>query len=246
MRVARADFPGYFESVALMRDKEPSFSRYPCSIPAIQTLYELPLDPGVTFFVGENGSGKSTLLEAMAVRLGLNPEGGHKTHAFSTYDTHSDLHEFIWLRRPNMAVRTGVVAGEMFFMRAETMYNLASFLEESEALRFRDLHHRSHGEAFLATVEAFRGYGMYLMDEPEAALSPQRQLAFLAKMIDLVREDSQFVIATHSPILLAFPGATIYQFSDSGIEQVALEDTDHYRITRSFLQDPQAFLRHLL
>lgn len=209
---------------------------YPFSIPAIAALDQLDVGPSVTFFVGENGTGKSTLVEAVAVRSGLNAEGGSQNLTFSTRSTESNLHnhlELVWQRRPSAA----------FFLRAETFYNTASAYE---GVGIDGYHERSHGESFLDAVrQQIRPGAFVLMDEPESALSVLGQLKLMRAMHDLVEDGSQFVIATHSPILLAFPGAWIYQLQPDGIARVAYEDTDVVQLTKTFLDGPDRFLRHL-
>ena len=238
----------FIADIALKRDEVPSFDLYPFSLPAVRPLETLEFHPEVTFFIGENGSGKSTLLEAIAVACGFNPEGGSKNFRFGTRESHSDLHRFLRISRGHPRPRDG------FFFRAESFFNVATEIENLDAAPGpsapvgpaygkRSLHEQSHGEAFLALVmNRFRGNGLYVLDEPEAALSPARQLAVLTRIHDLVRQRSQFVIATHSPILMAYPDAFIYQFSAGGIERVAYQETEHYRITRNFLANPQRTL----
>ena len=219
---------------------------YPFTIPALRGLEELTFTAPVTFLAGENGMGKSTLLEAIALVLGFNPEGGSRNASFSTADTHSPLSR--WLtpvrgpRRP----------------RAESFYHVATYLEEVErsdpvpsrafaSYGGKSLHRQSHGESFLALLQnRLGGRGIYLFDEPEAALSPARQLAVLSLLHSLVKKNSQFIIATHSPILMAFPQAQILLLDEEGIRPVAYEETEHYQITRAFLQNPQRMLRELL
>ncbi len=216
---------------------------YPFALPVVRTTDTLAFHPRVTFLVGENGSGKSTLIEALAVAWGFNAEGGSKDHQFSTHTSHSELHRFI---RP---VRSPQKAHDGYFLRAESFFNTASYLERSETFRSGSagLHLQSHGESFFDLFEnRFEGEGLYILDEPEAALSPTRQLSFLTRLHRLVHERSQFIIATHSPILLAYPDAWIYQASRYGLERVAWEDTEHYQITRSFLNRPETYLDVLL
>lgn len=219
--------------------------RYPYSIPAIGCLSrgQLEFSASVTFFVGENGTGKSTLLEAIAVACGFNPEGGSRDFFFSTRDTHSGLGE-------HLTVVKRRTPKDGFFLRAESFYNTASFLEDNSTLaRYGgvSLHAQSHGESFLALVEhRFAGNGLYLLDEPEAALSPQRLMSLLVLIDRLVKQDSQLVIATHSPILMAYPRAEIWQFGEDGIRTVAYRETEHYFITRQFLEQPERMLRLLL
>ena len=235
----------FISSIALKRDKVPSFKEYPFSIPAIRNLRVLSLTGPVTFLVGENGTGKSTLLEAVAVACGFNAEGGSKNFRFSTRSSHSSLHEYLRLVRPPGRPRDG------YFLRAESFYNVATAAEDQygvlHAYGGRSLHEQSHGESFMALVlHRLHGHGLYLFDEPEAALSPTRQMALLAAMHDLVRRGSQFIVATHSPILLGYPGATIYLLTESAISQVPYTETEHYLITRSFLNNPEGVLRELL
>ena len=231
-----------------MPDRVPSFDRYPFHLPAVAGLGrmgELRLHPAVTFFVGENGSGKSTLLEAMAVALDMNAEGGGRNFSFETRATHSPLYDAIALgrdyrRRP----------ADTFFLRAESFYNVATEIEKLGVGGYgpRPLHEVSHGEAFLALfTHRLRENGLYLLDEPEAALSPTRQMAFLTALHDLVTGGAcQLVIATHSPIVLAYPDAWIYQFTPAGIARVEYKDTEHYRVTRQFLDRPERMLSLLL
>src|SRR5580658_2327677 len=223
----------FLNAVRLERDKVASFDRYPFSIPAVRHLDRLAFSPAVTFFIGENGSGKSTLMEAIATRYGYNAEGGSKNFNFSTQDTHSDLHDYITLERGVLRPSDG------FFLRAESFYNVATQIDQlgvERAYGGRSLHGQSHGEAFLALLQhRFQGDGVYLLDEPEAALSPQRQLSVLTLLHRLVYHQSQLIIATHSPILLAYPNALIYQFSERGISKIAYTETEHYRVTKDFL-----------
>jgi predicted ATPase len=242
----------YLAEVGLRRDTVPSFDTYPFSLPAVRPLERLELHPAVTFFVGENGSGKSTLLEAIAVACGFNAEGGSRNFNFGTRESHSQLHRHLRLARGLPRPRDG------FFLRAESFFNVATEIERLDAQPAkappvgtaygeRSLHEQSHGESFLSLLlHRFRGEGLYLLDEPEAALSPSRQLAVITRIHDLVQARSQFIIATHSPILMAYPHAYIYAFSPAGIQRVAYEATEHYRITRDFLANPERMLRVLL
>ena len=242
----------YIQQIRLKRDQVPSFDRYPFSLPAVRHLEELRFHPRVTFFIGENGSGKSTLLEAIAVAFGFNPEGGSRNFSFGTRESHSELHGYLRLSKGIVRPRDG------FFLRAESFFNVATEIERlDEEGSFGpplidsyggvSLHEQSHGEAFLALLmNRFGVEGLYLLDEPEAALSPQRQLSVLTRLHELTDDGSQFVIATHSPILMAYPEATIYNFTPTGIEQVAYTDTEHYRVTRDFLLRPERMLKILL
>ncbi len=240
----------FIAEISLKREEVDSFDAFPFCLPAVRELDRLELHPAVTFFVGENGSGKSTLLEALAVACGFNAEGGSRNFRFATRESHSELHRFLRISRGLPRPRDG------FFFRAESFFNVATEIEKLDegpggppvgpAYGDLSLHEQSHGESFLALVlERFRGHGLYLLDEPEAALSPKRQLAVLTRMRDLIAERSQFVIATHSPILMAYPDAIIYDFGTEGIRRVGFEETEHYQITRSFLSNPERMFRIL-
>lgn len=215
-------------------------------LPAVRYLMEmkrLSLSSRVTFFVGENGTGKSTILEAIAVAYGFNPEGGTRNFSFSTNNSHSELHEHLTLSKAS-------IAKDGFFLRAESFYNVASYIDEIGATHNYgnvSLHDRSHGESFMDLVQnRFSGNGLYILDEPEAALSPMRLLTLMAEIDLLLNNNSQFIIATHSPMLMAFPGAVVLEFSQSGIVPVDYRDTEHYQITRGFLEDPDKMFRYLL
>jgi predicted ATPase len=237
----------FLKRVSLARSEIEDFDVYPFSLPLVRAMDTVELNLRVTFFVGANGSGKSTLLEAMAVALGFNAEGGSRHFNFTTRPSHSKLHDYLRLARGTCKPRTG------YFLRAESFFNVATEIDHlgSEILDAayggRSPHEQSHGEAFLTLmVERFTNNGLYLLDEPEAALSPMSQLAALVRIHDLVSHGSQFVIATHSPILMAYPGATIYACSSSGITPIAYQDTEHYRITHEFVSAPEQFLHELL
>ena len=240
----------YISRISLQRDKVDSFERYPFCLPSVRSLEQIDLHPKVTFFIGENGSGKSTLLEAIAISMGFNAEGGSKNFRFSTRQSHSCLHEYLRVAKGVKRPRDG------FFLRAESLFNVATEIDNLDAQpgpsliqRYggRSLHEQSHGESFTALLnERFGGQGLYILDEPEAALSPQRQLAALARIHDLATEDSQFIIATHSPILMAYPDAWIYQCGAEGITRTAYEDTEHFQVTRDFLANPQRMLQILM
>jgi predicted ATPase len=241
----------FLRSVRLERERVASFEQYPFSVPAVRGLHSLDFHPKVTFFVGENGTGKSTLIEALAIAAGFNPEGGSKNFNFATNRTESELHQALRLIRSPRRERDG------FFLRAESFYNVATEVEnlsragEEPIWGYgpRSLHAQSHGESFMAlALNRFRGLGLYIMDEPEAALSPSRQLALLSLIhLQVTQGRSQFVIATHSPILMAYPDATIYNLSPEGeIQPIAYEQTEHYRVTLDFLTNRDSYLRHLL
>ena len=218
---------------------------YPWDLPAVAALRErLELHPKVTYLVGENGSGKSTLLEAFAVAAGMNPEGGSSQARFSTRDSHSPLAEALRLVRGTRRPRTD------FFLRAESLFTVATYVDEVAATKSyggRSLHEQSHGESFLAVVvDRFGPDGLYVLDEPEAALSAQNCLTLLRRIHELVEQGSQFVVATHSPLVLAYPEATILRCSEGGLEPVAYDDAEPVVLTRSFLDAPERFLRALM
>ncbi len=237
------DRHGFLRSVVLRREKVEDFKRYPYAIPAIRTLESLQLHPKVTFLVGENGSGKSTLIEALAVAAGFNPEGGSQNFQFATRPSESDLHAHLRLVRGIRRPKSG------YFLRAESFFNVATQIDQlgvTGGYGGRSLHEQSHGESFLALVNhRFRGNGLFILDEPEAALSPKRQLSLLKRIHDLVEERSQFVIATHSPILMSYPAATIYALGPEGIAEVRYEETEHFWLTRDFLNGRERFFQHL-
>lgn len=242
----------YLLEVRLMREKVPSFDNYPFCLPVVRHLDALALHPAVTFLVGENGTGKSTLLEAMAIVCGINPEGGSRNFKFTTRASHSDLDRFL---RP---IRSPRRPKDGFFLRAESFYNVATEIEHLDAepsvappvidsYGGVSLHKQSHGQAFTSLImNRFGGKGLYFLDEPEAALSPTRQLSLISRMHELVENDSQFVIATHSPIIMAYPNAQIYLLTDDGISEVEYEECDHFRVTRNFLSNRKKMLRILM
>lgn len=234
----------YLKSCKVLQDTIPNKQEYPFNIPSLQDLHELEFPTNVTFFVGENGSGKSTLLEAIADRCDFNTAGGGRQNLYEVHKAESSLGEYIrlsWLPK----ISNG------FFLRSETFYQFASHIDLIEdprrynAFGGKSLHHQSHGESFLALfMNRFKGKAIYLLDEPEAALSPTRQLSLL-KIIKDLEHEAQFIIATHSPILLGYPNATIYSFDQGEIESIRYEDTIHYIVTKRFLDAPQSILRGL-
>src|SRR6187402_842796 len=238
------DAEHYLLDVRLRRDRVPSFDVYPFCLPAVKELGTLKLHPKVTFIVGENGSGKSTLLEAIATSWGFNPEGGTKNFNFGTRRSHSELHESLTLVKGIKRAKDG------FFLRAESFFNVATEIDAlgvTDSYGGRSLHEQSHGESFFALMtNRFGGNGLYILDEPEAALSPSRQLAMLVRMHELIAKNSQFIIATHSPILMAYPEADIYQIEESGLVRTAYEETEHFLVTKAFLGNPQRQLHLLL
>ncbi|MDY6947365.1 MAG: AAA family ATPase [Pseudomonadota bacterium] len=216
---------------------------HPFTIPFLEQQFELKLTTPVTFLVGENGSGKSTLLEALAWALGFNAQGGNRDNS---YAEGADGHALG--RALQLSWRQRVSDG--FFLRAETFFNFATHLEEvgSPFLAYggKSFHQQSHGEGFLALFENRMEDGVYLLDEPEAALSPGRQLTFLSILHQLASmKVAQFVIATHSPILLTLPGATVLSIEDAQLREVGYRDTEHFQLTRDFLNAPERFHRHL-
>jgi predicted ATPase len=220
---------------------------YSDALPALAAVERLELHPRVTFLVGENGSGKSTLVEAIAVAAKLNAEGGGKLLRFSTRASHSQLHRRLELERSPMPPNNA------FFLRAESVFNMATAIEQGgwigarENVFQRPLHEQSHGESFLdIAVNRLGPRGFYVFDEPEAALSVNGQLALMRRLHELVLDHSQFVIATHSPILLGYPDAAILELSDDGIRTVSYDETQQVELTRAFLADRERFLRYLL
>ncbi|RBL91135.1 AAA family ATPase [Chitinophaga flava] len=238
--------------VSLKEDKIPSSRNYPFNIPALRNFSTLKFHPKVTYLSGENGMGKSTLIEAIAVACGFNPEGGSKNFNFSTRGSHSVLHQYLTIARAPGTPKDG------FFLRSESFFNVATNIEkldkEAEAgtpiiksYGGRSLHEQSHGESFWALfMKRFGGNGLYILDEPEAALSPTRQMAMLSRMHDLVQQDSQFIIATHSPIVMAYPHATIYELTENGIRKTTYTETENYKISHQFLNNYEQLLKILL
>ena len=244
-----ADAP-LIRAVRLRREDVPGFDSYPFSSPAVRSLSKLDLSAPVTLLAGENGSGKSTLIEGLAVAVGFNPEGGSSNMRVATRPSHSELHEYLTVERGTRRERTG------YFLRAESFFNVATHIEELDAAPGGppiidsyggvSLHEQSHGESFLSlVVNRFGADGLYILDEPEAALSLRGCLALIRRMHDLVADGSQFVVATHSPIILGYPDARIYVLSDEGIVETPYEDTEQYELTRSFLDDRHRFMHYL-
>ncbi len=216
---------------------------YVREIEAINKLEEVIFEKPVTFFVGENGSGKSTLLEALAVAYGFNPEGGTKNYSFSTYDSHSQLYKALRISKGFRKAKWG------YFLRAESFYNVATKEEEyaDKEHPSEKYHERSHGESFLALAQSqLRPNGLYLFDEPEAALSPQRQLTLLMEIYSCAKQGAQFIIVTHSPILLGMPDAQILSFDDGTVHKCEYEETESYQITEMFINNRKVLLERLL
>lgn len=217
-------------------------TQYPFNVRALSRGIDLALKTNVTFFVGENGAGKSTLLEAIAECCEFSLEGGNRDHYRTTFNERSALAQAL---RLSWSQKTA----EGFFMRAESFYNFATYIDEVSDLRAyggKSLHEQSHGESFLSLFTNRFEQGIYLLDEPEAALSPQRQLSFLSVIHELETSGhAQFIIATHSPIILSYPGAVLFSFDGDAIEQIAYHDSEHYRVTRDFLNAPERYFKHL-
>ncbi|RXZ79383.1 ATP-binding cassette domain-containing protein [Paenibacillaceae bacterium] len=237
----------FLHDIIKLSEKVTAPQQYPFRIPAIRHLERLSLRKRVTFFVGENGSGKSTLLEAIAYQCEFNTAGGGRNNLYELDASDAKLGDYIRLSwMPKLT--------QGFFMRAESFYNFASHIDELARTDNRiyasyggkSLHEQSHGESFLSLFKnRFGQRGIYLLDEPEAALSPSRQLNFLS-IIHELQKHAQLIIATHSPILLGYPEAEIYHFSDGPIQKIRYEDTDHYQITRRFLENRKFYLNELL
>lgn len=241
----------FLVEMRLDRERVPGFDAYPYSLNAVKNLDVLALHRSVTFIIGENGSGKSTLLEALAVAWGFNAEGGTLNFNFDTHASHSTLYDYVQLSRGFRKPKNG------YFLRAESFYNVATEIEALDkepggppiiaSYGGISLHAQSHGESFLALLmHRFSGNGFYILDEPEAALSPTRQMSALARIHQLVQGGAQFIIATHSPILMAYPDAWIYQLEDEGISHVKYTDTEHYQVARDFLNNYETMLGVLL
>ncbi|MGX8680266.1 MAG: AAA family ATPase [bacterium] len=227
------------EKVKIDWEKIPEDS-YVRQIDALKGVEEITLSAPVTYFVGENGSGKSTLLEALAIQAGFNPEGGTRNYCFSTYDSHASLHEALTFVRSPRRIRWG------YFLRAESFYNVATMEEE-----YREMpeyyHYQSHGEAFLALADShFQKDGLYFLDEPEAALSPARQLSLLVKIYECAKQGAQFIIASHSPILLGLPDAALLSFDDGPLHPICYEETAGYQMTALFINHRERMLCELL
>ena len=217
---------------------------YPYTVPALAGFSGLRFRRPVTFIVGENGMGKSTLLEAIAVKAGFNAEGGSKNFRFATRETHSPLYG-------NLVLGRGLQPRDGYFLRAESFYNVATEIDQiADGIhRYygdKSLHRQSHGESFLSLLEhRLRGNGLYIFDEPEAALSPSRQMYMLCRIKQLVESGSQFIVSTHSPIVMAYPGADIYEIADNGLQLTELEQTPHYLLMKRFCLDHEGMLRQL-
>lgn len=239
------DFQGYLleASFAIPKDRE---RVYPFSILADNNLRKLKLHPKVTFLVGDNGVGKSTLLEAIAIACGFNAEGGSKNFNFNTKASHSNLHDFVKLTKGYKQTKDG------FFLRSETFYNVASEIDNLggtiiDSYGGTSLHEQSHGESFWSLfINRFRGNGLYILDEPEAALSVNRQMSMLRHIDQLCKKQSQFIIVTHSPVILSYPNSIIYQFSNDTVEVVNYKQSQTYLLFKEFLNNSDYFVSTLL
>lgn len=238
----------YLREVVLQRETIADDSIYPFNIPALRKLDRIAFHADVTFIVGDNGTGKSTLIEAIAMKLGYSQEGGTKNMRVETAHTISGLSEHLKL------VRSFARPSDGYFFRAESLYNVATYMDQDDRDKYHlgayggvSMHKRSHGELFFTTLtKKFHGDGLYILDEPEAALSPNRQLAALTAIHELVKDNSQIIIATHSPILMAYPRAKILLLDEEGIREVAYTETEHYEVTKDFLNRHEAMLEILL
>jgi predicted ATPase len=234
----------FLVEIKLLSETIPAFDTYPFNIPSIAGMGTLRFNKPVTFLVGENGSGKSTLIEAIAILMRFNPEGGTRNFRFSTADAHADLHHHLRPTRSTRRMQDG------FFLRAESYFNVASEIDRLGVVHNyggKSLHQQSHGESFFALLQhRMSGNGLYILDEPEAALSPTRQLAMLTRMHELITNGSQFLIATHSPILMAYPDAEIFMMGDGPPYLIDYKETEHYQVTRQFLTHTESMLQVLL
>lgn len=242
---------GFVQSLRVVRERVPDPAPFPFTLLLFADLETVDFDGRVTFILGENGTGKSTLVEAVAVAFGLNPEGGSRNFRFSTPASHSPLHDYVRLAKSLFRPK------DAYFLRAESYFNVATEIEELDkepsggppiigAYGGRSLHEQSHGESFLALlIHRLGPNGFYVFDEPEAGLSPTRQMSMLYRLRQLVDQGSQFIIATHSPILITLPGALIYLITEGRMREVTHEETEVFRLYRSFLGNPERMLAEL-
>ena len=233
--------------------KNPSEYSYINELPVVFHLQNNPIEfhKQISIFVGENGVVKSTLVEAIAVAIGLNAEGGSRNFMFETRGTHSKLYKCLSVTKGPYRPK------DSYFLRAESFYNVATNIDDMDSIEANappiiwsyggvSLHNQSHGESFMSLVEnRFRPGGLYILDEPEAALSPQRVLTLMCHIKRLTDEGAQFIISTHSPMLLSFPDADVFEISERGICKIPYKETEHYRVTKTFLDDPERMHRML-
>lgn len=228
-----------------------NFDRYPFNLPFFKTTDKLKFHPEVTYFVGENGTGKSSLIEAIAILSGFNPEGGGFNFNFNTRASHSKLYHYMRTSRGVNRRKDG------YFLRSESFFNVATEIEKLDeagggppiinSYGGTSLHEQSHGESFWAVfLNRFFGNGLYILDEPEAALSPTRQMAMLLRIHELVKQNSQFIIATHSPILIAYPNSIIYEFNDQGIQVKTYQETELFNVYKDFFNNTDKLIDFLL
>lgn len=241
----------FLREISLKKEKISSYDEYPFSLPIVKNLDKIEFHPNVTFIIGENGTGKSTLLEAIAIAMGFNPEGGTKNFNFKTRSSHSILHEYVKTVKGIKHPKDG------FFLRAESFYNVASNIDTLDedplggppiknAYGGKSLHNQSHGESFFSLmIDRFKGNGLYILDEPEAALSPIRQMSMITRIHQLVQKKSQFIIATHSPIIMAYPNSNLFQINDE-IAPTAYEETEHFVVMKTFMNKHKKMLEKLL
>ncbi len=235
------------KSVKLLRERVIRWDEYPFNIPPIASLDALQITSRICFFVGENGTGKSTLLEAIAAHYGFGREGGNRNFSLESTDTLRAIDPLVKALRVSFSIRTG--AG--FYLRAESFFNVATFVDSagmSGSYGGKSLHDQSHGESFLSVLQhRFTRSGFYVMDEPEAALSPQRQLSFLILLHDLLADNNniQFLIATHSPILLAYPEAQIFSFDGGRIQEISYRESQPFQLVSRFVAAPERYINAL-
>lgn len=221
---------------------------YISQIKTIKNLSKINFSKPVTFFIGENGVGKSTLLEAIAVAFGFNAEGGSKNFNFHSKETHSSLYEHLTI------VKTSRRAKDGFFLRSESFYNLATEVDQLDtidplfsAYGNKSLHEQSHGEGIMSIIlNRFRGNGVYILDEPEAALSPSKICSLIVQIDKLVKNNSQFIIATHSPLLITYPNSEVLVFTDKNIKKTPFQETENYNLTKYFINNPENMMKTLL